>query len=71
MSAQSFLIIWQQAHRVHFHIDNNNHVKYVDSGVMCHPILPHYKSIKKSLTPHFLSSINSLAMMSIVLSPSS
>jgi hypothetical protein len=73
MSARSFQIMWRQAHQVHFHLDSQNGVKYVDSGAMCHPASPPYRSIKQQITPpsvnfvssvgHDISSCRSLQMM--------
>jgi hypothetical protein len=58
--------------RVHFHLDSQNGVKYVDSGAMCHPTCPTLQKYQTTMiTPHSVSSVNLSAMMSIVVAPSS
>jgi hypothetical protein len=60
ISSRSFQIIYLWVHRVHFHMDGLNGVKYVDNGDMCHPTIPHCRNIKRRITLHSVSFVKLL-----------
>jgi hypothetical protein len=54
----SFQIMWKLVHRVHFHQDNHNGMRFASSGAIFHLTIPNYRNIRQQITPHFVSFVN-------------